>query len=102
MSILINKDTRVICQGITGKSGEFHSKNCLEYGTQLVGGVTPGKGGHQTLGVPIFDTVVEAVETLLTVVEVENALPMQTSDRKRGMGVPLARFWQVFGCFVCL
>lgn len=62
MSILINKDTRVICQGITGKSGEFHSKNCLEYGTQLVGGVTPGKGGQQALGLPIYDTVVEAVE----------------------------------------
>ena len=56
MSILVNKDTRVICQGITGKSGEFHSKNCLEYGTQLVAGVTPGKGGTETLGIPIFDT----------------------------------------------
>ena len=62
MSILINKDTRVICQGITGKSGEFHSKNCQAYGTKLVGGVTPGKGGETTLGVPVFDTVMEAVE----------------------------------------
>ena len=62
MSILINKDTRVVCQGITGKSGEFHSKNCLEYGTKLVAGVTPGKGGQTALGVPIFDTVYEAVE----------------------------------------
>ena len=61
MSILINKDTRVICQGITGKAGEFHSKNCLEYGTKLVGGVTPGKGGETVLGVPVFDTVMEAV-----------------------------------------
>jgi succinyl-CoA synthetase alpha subunit len=62
MSILINKNTRVVCQGITGKAGEFHSKNCLEYGTKLVAGVTPGKGGQTTLGVPIYDTVFEAVE----------------------------------------
>ena len=45
MSILINKDTKVICQGITGSVGEFHTKGCLEYGTKMVGGVTPGKGG---------------------------------------------------------
>jgi succinyl-CoA synthetase alpha subunit len=62
MSILINKESRVICQGITGKAGEFHSKNCLQYGTQIVGGVTPGKGGETVLGVPVFDTVIEAVE----------------------------------------
>ena len=62
MSILIDKNTRVVCQGITGKSGEFHSKNCIDYGTKLVAGVTPGKGGQKTLGVPIFDTVHEAVE----------------------------------------
>ena len=62
MSILVNKNTRVICQGITGKAGEFHSKNCLEYGTKLVAGVTPGKGGQTALGVPVYDTVVEAVE----------------------------------------
>ncbi|MFO0790316.1 MAG: succinate--CoA ligase subunit alpha [Pirellulales bacterium] len=62
MSILINKNTRVVCQGITGKAGEFHSKNCIEYGTKLVAGCTPGKGGQTTLGVPIFDTVFEAVE----------------------------------------
>jgi succinyl-CoA synthetase alpha subunit len=62
MSILIGKNTRVVCQGITGKAGEFHSKNCLEYGTKLVAGVTPGKGGQTTLGVPVFNTVYEAVE----------------------------------------
>ena len=62
MSILINKDTRVVCQGITGKAGEFHSKNCIDYGTQLVAGVTPGKGGQEALGLPVYDTVVEAVE----------------------------------------
>jgi len=62
MSILINKDTRVVCQGITGRAGEFHSKNCLAYGTKLVAGVTPGKGGQEVLGVPVYDTVTEAVE----------------------------------------
>ncbi|MBX3433402.1 MAG: succinate--CoA ligase subunit alpha [Pirellulales bacterium] len=62
MAILINKNTRVICQGITGKAGEFHSKNCLDYGTKMVAGVTPGKGGQTTLGLPVYDTVVEAVE----------------------------------------
>jgi succinyl-CoA synthetase alpha subunit len=62
MSILVNKNTRVICQGITGKAGEFHTKGCLEYGTKMVGGVTPGKGGEKVLGLPVFDTVAEAVE----------------------------------------
>jgi succinyl-CoA synthetase alpha subunit len=62
MSILINKNTRVICQGITGKVGQFHTKGCLDYGTKMVGGVTPGKGGETVLGLPVFDTVVEAVE----------------------------------------
>ena len=62
MSILINKDTRVICQGITGKVGQFHTKGCLEYGTKMVGGVTPGKGGEKVEGLPVFDTVFEAVE----------------------------------------
>ncbi len=62
MSILINKNTRVICQGITGKVGQFHTKSCLEYGTKMVGGVTPGKGGETVEGLPVFDTVAEAVE----------------------------------------
>jgi succinyl-CoA synthetase alpha subunit len=62
MSILINKSTRVICQGITGSAGEFHTKNCLEYGTNVVAGVTPGKGGQTALGVPVYDTVMEAVD----------------------------------------
>jgi succinyl-CoA synthetase alpha subunit len=62
MSILINKATRVICQGITGKAGAFHTKGCQEYGTNMVGGVTPGKGGETVEGLPVFDTVIEAVE----------------------------------------
>jgi len=62
MSILVNQETRVVCQGITGKAGEFHSKNCLDYGTQLLCGVTPGKGGQEVLSVPVYDTVAEAVK----------------------------------------
>lgn len=60
MSILINKETRVICQGITGEAGSFHTEKCIEYGTKVIGGVTPGKGGTTHLGVPVFDTVLEA------------------------------------------
>lgn len=62
MSILINKNTKVICQGFTGKQGTFHSEQALEYGTKLVGGITPGKGGEKHLGLPVFDTVKQAVE----------------------------------------
>jgi succinyl-CoA synthetase alpha subunit len=61
MSILADKNTRVICQGITGKAGLFHSQKCREYGTNMVGGVTPGKGGTEVDGFPIFNTVDEAV-----------------------------------------
>jgi succinyl-CoA synthetase alpha subunit len=62
MSILVDKNTRVICQGITGNAGQFHTRQCLEYGTQIVGGVTPGRGGQCVDGLPVFDTVAEAVE----------------------------------------
>ncbi len=62
MSILVDKNTRVICQGITGKVGAFHTRGCLDYGTKMVGGVTPGKGGGTVEGLPVFDTVVEAIE----------------------------------------
>jgi len=61
MSILVNKSTRVICQGITGTVGAFHTRGCKEYGTKMVGGVTPGKGGETVEGLPVFDTVAEAV-----------------------------------------
>ncbi|MEN8261365.1 MAG: succinate--CoA ligase subunit alpha [Pseudomonadota bacterium] len=62
MSILVNKSTKVICQGFTGKQGTFHSSQALDYGTRLVGGVTPERGGQQHLGLPVFNTVREAVE----------------------------------------
>jgi succinyl-CoA synthetase alpha subunit len=62
VSVFINKDTKVIVQGITGSQGLFHTKQMLEYGTKIVGGVTPGKGGTEVEGVPVFDTVSEAVE----------------------------------------
>jgi succinyl-CoA synthetase alpha subunit len=61
MSILVNKDTKVICQGFTGSQGTLHSEQALKYGTKLVGGVTPGKGGTKHLGLPVFDTVKDAV-----------------------------------------
>ena len=57
MSILVDKNTKVICQGITGTHGTFHSEQSLKYGTQLVGGVTPKKGGQKHLNLPVFDTV---------------------------------------------
>ncbi len=62
MSILVNRDTRVVCQGITGKAGQFHTQQCIAYGTKVVAGVTPGKGGATIEGVPVFDTVLEAVQ----------------------------------------
>lgn len=62
MSIVVDQNTRVICQGFTGAQGSFHSKKAIEYGTKMVGGVTPGKGGSTHLGLPVFDTVKEAKE----------------------------------------
>lgn len=62
MAILVHRDTRVLCQGLTGRAGRFHTAQCLEYGTQMVGGVTPGKGGSVVDGLPVFDTVREAMQ----------------------------------------
>jgi succinyl-CoA synthetase alpha subunit len=62
MSILVNSDSKVICQGFTGRQGTFHSEQCIDYGTQMVGGVTPGRGGEVHLGLPVFNTVHDAVD----------------------------------------
>jgi succinyl-CoA synthetase alpha subunit len=62
MAVLVNKDTKVICQGITGSQGTFHSEQAIAYGTKMVGGVTPGKGGLIHIGLPVFDTVADAVQ----------------------------------------
>jgi succinyl-CoA synthetase alpha subunit len=61
MSILVNKDSKILCQGITGNQGSFHTEQCIEYGTKVVGGVTPGRGGSEHLGLPVYDTMREAV-----------------------------------------
>jgi succinyl-CoA synthetase alpha subunit len=68
MSILVGSETKVVCQGLTGKQGSFHTEQCLEYGTKVVAGVTPGRGGEEHLGLPVYNTVADAVsETQATV-----------------------------------
>jgi succinyl-CoA synthetase alpha subunit len=80
MSILINKDTKVICQGFTGKQGTFHSEQALDYGTQLVGGVTPERGGDTHLGLPVFNTVQDAVNSTQATASVIYVPPFYAAD----------------------
>lgn len=92
MSVLIDKETRVICQGFTGKQGTFHSEQAIAYGTQMVGGVTPGKGGQQHLGLPVFNTVREAVDETganATVIYVPAAYCKDSMLEAIGAGVQL-------------
>ncbi|RME27019.1 MAG: succinate--CoA ligase subunit alpha [Candidatus Zixiibacteriota bacterium] len=92
MSILVNKDTKVIVQGITGKTGALHTKLMIEYGTNIVGGVTPGKGGETIEGVPVFDTVEEAVRETganATVIYVPPPFAADSIMEAADAGVPL-------------
>ena len=98
MSVLVNRNTKVICQGFTGSQGTFHSEQAIAYGTNMVGGVTPGKGGTQHLGLPVFDTVADARERTyeLQLVECESNLiqPMATIVFQMAQTLPdLAAFW---------
>lgn len=92
MSILIDKNTKVICQGFTGKQGTFHSEQAIAYGTKMVGGVTPGKGGTEHLGLPVFNTVHDAVEATganATVIYVPAPFCKDSIIEAADAGVPL-------------
>lgn len=92
MSILINENTKVICQGFTGKQGSFHSEQAIAYGTKMVGGVTPGKGGQMHLNLPVFNTVRDAVDSVkpdATVIYVPAPYCMDSIIEAADAGIPL-------------
>src|SRR5688500_2292162 len=80
MAILVDKNTRVICQGITGSQGSFHTEQALAYGTKMVAGVTPGKGGSEHLGLPVYDSVLEAKQRTRTNASVVYVPPAFAAD----------------------
>src|SRR5260370_2290915 len=91
MPILIDKDTKVICQGFTGKNGTFHSEQAIAYGTRMVGGTSPGKGGSTHPGLPVFDTVAEAKQATgcdASVIYVPPAVPPGAPSEARQAGNP--------------
>jgi succinyl-CoA synthetase alpha subunit len=93
MSILVNKDTKIIVQGFTGKEGTFHAEQCIDYGSKIVGGVTPNKGGMEHLGKPVFNTVSEAVKTTGATVSMIFVPPAFVADavmEAAGAGIELA------------
>ena len=83
MAVLVDRDTRVICQGLTGAQGTFHSEQAIAYGTRMVGGVTPGKGGSTHLDLPVFDTVAEARAATGAGKAASSRLPFSTVSRGR-------------------
>lgn len=92
MSILVDKNTRLLVQGITGREGQFHTKNSIEYGTNVVAGMTPGRGGETTLGVPVFDTVSQAVKETganVSVIYVPAASAADSMLEASDAGIPL-------------
>lgn len=92
MSILVNKDSKILVQGITGREGMFHTEKMIEYGTQVVAGVTPGKGGQDVLGVPVFNTAAQAVEATgcdVSVVFVPAAFAADAVCEASAAGIPL-------------
>ena len=91
MPILVDKNTKVICQGFTGKNGTFHSEQAIAYGTKMVGGVTPGKGGSTHLGLPVFDTVAEAKEKTGCDASVIYVPPPAPPTRSRKRSTPRSR-----------